>query len=149
MIQIKGPRRSRRGMHVRILIALFYLWFGRHLPVGSSSFMEAGYFPRLAALALALLGMEIAISALAIDGPGLAAWAWRPLLVLTGCIVLFGLIITRAGLVLTTVLVVVAMSFAGEHLNSASTRGVCRRARRLHGRAVPFGLGLAIPVWPQ
>lgn len=148
MIQIKGPRDFAAGCTF-ILIALFYLWFGRNLSIGSSSFMEAGYFPRLAAVALALFGAIIAIRAIAVEGPELESWAWRPLLILTGCVVLFGLIITRAGLVLTTVLVVVAMSFAGGRLSWKQLAGFVAALVLFMVGLFHFGLGLAIPVWPR
>ncbi len=148
MIRIKAPQDFAAGC-MFILIALFFFWFGRNLPIGSSSFMEAGYFPRLASALLAILGLGIVVSSLRVDGPGLASWAWRPLLVLIGAVVGFGLIIQRGGLVITTLMVVIAATVSGLHLRWHESLGLAVVLNVLMVGLFHYGLGLPIPVWPR
>ena len=148
MIRIKAQRDFAAGC-MFILIALFFLWFGRDLPIGSSSFMEAGYFPRLASVLLAVFGLWIVVSALRLDGPGLASWAWRPLLILAGAVAGFGLIITHAGLVITTIVMVVAIAAAGQPLRWRELLGLVVALNVLMVGLFHYGLDLPIPVWPR
>ncbi len=148
MIRIRAHRDFASGC-VFILIAAFFLWFGRNLPVGSASFMEAGYFPRLAGILLGICGVFIAVKALATEGEGLVAWTWRPLLILNGAVALFGLMIGRVGLVGTTIVVVILASFAGQRLRWLELAALAAALVALMVGLFHFGLGLPIPVWPR
>lgn len=148
MIRIRAPRDFAAGC-VFLLIALFFLWFGRHLSMGSSSFMEAGYFPRLASLMLAILGLLVVASSMRFDGPDLTPWALRPLLILSGAVVLFGLIIPRAGLVVTTIVVVAASTVAGHRLRRWEVIILSVVLALLMVGLFHYGLSLPIPVWPK
>jgi hypothetical protein len=148
MIRIKAHRDFAAGL-MFILIALFFLWFGRKLPVGTSVFMESGYFPRLAGVALALLGLWIVISSLRVEGSRLEPWAWRPLLTLSGAVAGFGLIIPYGGLVVTTVVVVIASIAAGFHLRLREALGLAVVLNILMVGLFHYGLNLPVPVWPQ
>jgi hypothetical protein len=148
MIRVRAPRELAAGCTF-LVIAAFFLWFGRHLPVGSASFMEAGYFPRLASTMLAVLGLVIVANALRVEGEGLAPWAWRPLLILNGAVALFGFLIGRAGLVVTTAVVVILASFAGRRLGWGELALLALALIVLMVALFHYGLDLPIPVWPR
>ncbi|MCL4767343.1 MAG: tripartite tricarboxylate transporter TctB family protein [Hyphomicrobiaceae bacterium] len=148
MIRIKAPRDFAAGC-LFILIAAFFLWFGRNLSIGSSSFMEAGYFPRLASIVLAILGLMAIASSLRFDGPGLSAWAWRPLLVLSGSVAVFGLLIPRAGLIITTLVVIAIAAATGRRLGWREFIGLAIALVALMVAIFHYGLNLPVPVWPR
>jgi hypothetical protein len=79
------------------------------------------------------------------DGP----FAWRPLICITTALVLFGLLVERLGLVITTVAVVLA---AGLAAHGARWREMILIAAGLAAFAAAlfaYALRLPIPVWPR
>ncbi len=148
MIRIKAPRDFAAGC-LFILIAAFFLWFGRNLSMGSSSFMEAGYFPRLVSIVLVILGLMVMASSLRFEGPGLTPWAWRPLLVLSGSVAVFGLLIPRGGLVITTLVVIAMAATTGRRLGWREFIGLSVALVALMVGIFHYGLNLPVPVWPR
>ena len=124
------------------------LWFGRNLKIGTASFMEAGYLPHLISWVLIGIGAVVLLRSLVVAGPKLTAWAWRPLLLLTVTVLVFGAMINTAGLVLTTIAVTLLANFAGESLKPIPLAIlVCVMVAMMVGIFF-YGLRLPIPVWP-
>lgn len=148
MIRIRAPQDFAAGC-MFIAISVFFLWFGRDLSIGTSSFMEAGYFPRLASFLLAFFGAWIVLFSLKLEGPQLERWAWRPLIVLTLAVAGFGFIVTFAGLVITTFAVVITTTLAGFQLRAREAVVLAVALSALMVLLFHFGLNLPIPVWPR
>lgn len=85
-------------------------------PFGGSAKPGPGYLPLGLGVLLALIGALLLFKALTIEVEGddpIAAFAWRPLLAITGAVVLFGLLLPHAGLLLALPVLVVVASAGG------------------------------------
>ena len=119
--------------------------------MGTSARPGAGYFPLGLGVIGAILGAVVLFKSLTIptaDGDKIGAIAWRPLLVIIGAIVVFGLALPRLGMILTVPILIGITSLAGDEFR---WKGVVVNAFVLTlGAWVIFvlGLKLTIPMWP-
>jgi hypothetical protein len=116
--------------------------------LGTAARMGPGYFPRLLGMLLIVLGAILTVRSLRLTGPPLPGWKWRPVLVTLGSVVVFGLIVTRAGLVLSTILLIVMASAASHEFRprEAVISGIALAA--LAVGVFVIGLKLQIGIWP-
>ena len=131
-----------------IAIGVAGLWFGRNLEVGSASFMQGGYMPKLFCWILVGIGAIVLVQALIQHGARLERWAWRPLLLLTATVLAFGFLINRAGLVVATIAIVVIANYAARPLPVSRLAPLAIGLAALMVGLFHYGLGLPIPVWP-
>lgn len=124
------------------------LWFGRDLAIGSASFMEAGYLPRVMGILMVALGVVVAAQGILHGAPPIQPLALRPFLVLIAAVALFALMLGRAGLVLTTIAVAGLASFAGAPLGWRSRLALLAVLAGLVVGIFHYGLRLTIPLWP-
>lgn len=129
-------------------IGLAGLWFGRNLTVGSASFMQAGYMPRVLCFLLIGFGVILLAQAVIQSGAALSAWAWRPLLALTAAIVIFGVLVVPAGLVIATVATTLTACCAGERLRIIEMTALTAGLAAFTVGLFHYGLKLPIAVWP-
>jgi hypothetical protein len=84
-------------------------------PLGTASNPGAGYFPLGLGVLLALLGCGVLTSAVGrtreMNGE-IGRFAWRPLLVISGAVLLFGLALPRLGLLVALPALVITSSLA-------------------------------------
>lgn len=119
--------------------------------MGTSARPGAGYFPLGLGVIGAILGAIILFKSLLIpakNGDKIGAIAWRPLLVIIGAIVVFGLALPRLGLIGTVPILIFMTSLAGDEFH---WRGVIVNAIVLTVGAwfiFVWGLKLTIPMWP-
>jgi hypothetical protein len=97
---------------------------------------------------LILLGGILALRALRLDGSPIPAWRWWSTLVVLGSVVLFGLIVNRAGLALSTVILIMLASSASSEFRwkEALISGVFLAV--LAVGVFIIGLKLQLPIWP-
>lgn len=143
----RSPQDIAAGL-MFVAIGLAGLWFGRNLEVGSASFMQGGYMPRLVCWILIGIGAIVLVRAAFQAGAGLEGWAWRPLLLLTATILAFGFLINRAGLVIATLAIVIVANYAARPLPLARLLPLAAGLAALMVGLFHFGLGLPIPIWP-
>jgi hypothetical protein len=116
--------------------------------LGTAARMGPGYFPRILGILLIVLGAILALRSFRLSGAPLPGWKWRPVLVVLGSVVVFGLIVTRAGLVLSTILLI-AMASAASHEfrpKEAAISGLLLAV--LAVGVFVIGLKLQIGIWP-
>ena len=143
----RSPQDVAAGLFF-ILIGMAGLWFGRNLEVGTASFMQGGYMPRLICWILIGIGAAVLLQAMLQAGKGLERWAWRPLVLLTATILAFGFLINRAGLVIATLAIVLIANFAARPLPWTRLLPLAAGLAALMVGLFHFGLGLPIPLWP-
>lgn len=119
--------------------------------LGNSAKPGPGYFPLLLGLLMTVLGLMVTFKALTIeteDGEPIGPVAWKPLLLVLGSVVLFGVLLPRLGMALTVPLLVIISSLAGDefHWKGAVITSVALAV----GSWLVFvkGLGLTMPLWP-
>lgn len=105
---IRNPRDFWAGA-IYLALAAAVLWIGHGYPIGSSARMGPGYFPAVLGLLLGLFGITAVVRSFLRTGEPIAPFAWRPLLLVLGSVVLFGLLVNGLGaLIALPVLIVVA-----------------------------------------
>ena len=116
--------------------------------LGTAARMGPGYFPRLLGMLLIVLGAILTVRSLRLTGPPLPGWKWRPVLVTLGSVVVFGLIVNHAGLVVSTILLIVMASAASHEFRprEAVISGIALAA--LAVGVFVIGLKLQIGIWP-
>jgi hypothetical protein len=121
---------------------------GASYPVGTAARMGPGYFPRALGLILIVLGLILALRALKLAGAPLAMRNVKPLLIVLGSVLVFGLTATRLGIVAATMLLIVISSTADHEYRwkEAIISSIVLAA--LTVAAFIWGLGVQLPVWP-
>ncbi len=120
--------------------------------MGTSARPGAGYFPLLLSVIMALLGAIILFKSLVIETEGgdpVGKVAWRPLLVIVGAIVVFGLTITTLGMITAIPILVIFTSFAGDDFRWGSVLISAVVLTFASWAIFVWGLGLVIPIWPS
>ena len=128
---IRGPRDFWAGA-IYLALAAVVIVIGRNYSFGSSARMGPGYFPVVLGSILALLGAVSVIRSFLKPGEPVAAFAWRPLLLILGAVVLFGLLLERAGVIIALAALMTVGAFASRYFTLRSHHScVVRRADRV------------------
>jgi hypothetical protein len=131
-------------------VGLFFLWLSYDYRMGSAVRMGPGYMPWWLGLLLILLGLAVAGRGLVRNGPRLERPGLRPLLIIVAAVALFGLTVTRAGLIIATLVLVglssLAMSERAQALQVAATAAALAAFSAL---VFVVGLGVPIPLLPR
>ena len=124
-----------------ILIALNY-------PSGTAGRMGPGYFPRALGALLIALGVILSMRALRLQGAPIPFASPKPLLIVIGSVVVFGLAAPVLGLAAATVILVIVSSVASDEFRwkEAVIASLCIAAFTVI--AFSWGLQLQLPVWP-
>lgn len=117
-------------------------------PLGTAARMGPGYFPRVLGILLLAFGAILVLRSLKLAGAPLAMRNWKPLVIVLGSVLVFGLAAPRLGLALSTMLLILISSTADrefrwkEAVVSSVVLAACTIAVFI------WGLGLQLPVWP-
>lgn len=132
-----------------ILFGALSLHFAADYPMGTAVRMGPGYFPTIVGWCTIVLGVLVTLGGLVTDGEPAEPPHFRSLLFVTAGIVLFGLLIDRAGLMVATAILVVLARLAGPDY---------RRVKEIAAQYViltiavaalfVWALKLPIPIWP-
>jgi hypothetical protein len=144
---IRNPKDFYSGL-LFIAFGVAAIAIGSNYTLGSAARMGPGYFPRILGILLISLGAILTLRAFRLKGPPIPAWKWRPTLVVLGSVVLFGLILNYAGLVVSTILLIVIASAASHEFRP---KEAIISAGLLAAAAVAIfviGLNLQIGIWP-
>ncbi len=87
--------------------------FTSDLGMGTAAMLGSGFMPRTVSVLLTLFGLAIALRSLKGDGEVIEVTSFRPLIVVTLCVVAFALTLERLGLVAATGITVALSAFAG------------------------------------
>jgi hypothetical protein len=124
-----------------VLIALNY-------SAGTAGRMGPGYFPRGLGSLMMLLGAFLCIRATRIKGPKVWLGSPKPLLIVLGSVVLFGLTIPVLGMALSTVILVITSSAASPEFRWKEAIVASLLVAVFGVGVFAYGLGLQMPVWP-
>ena len=147
MAKIPRPKDFYAGL-LFVAFGVFAIIVARNYPLGTAARMGPGYFPRLLGILLIVLGAALSLTALRGQGPPLPGWKWRPVSIVLLSVVAFGLVLTHAGLVLSTIgLIAVASTASREfRFRESLLSGVLLAA--LSVGIFVIGLKLQLPIWP-
>ena len=147
MVVVRSPKDLVAGL-LFIAAGIAAIAIAANYTLGTAARMGPGYFPRVLGMLLIVLGAILAARSLRLTGPPLPGWKWRPVLVTLGSVVMFGLIVNHAGLVISTVLLIVMASAASHEFRprEAVISGIALAA--LAVGVFVIGLKLQIGIWP-
>ncbi|MDH0865254.1 tripartite tricarboxylate transporter TctB family protein [Mitsuaria sp. GD03876] len=150
-MKIKSQRDFWSGLMFVVVGVAFACGSIINYSFGTSARPGPGYFPFGLGILLALLGAVVLFKALTIESEGgqpVGAFAWKPLLIVVGSIVLFGFALPRLGMIITLPLLITCASMASDEFKwrDALLSSVVLTA----GSYAIFiwGLNLVIPIWP-
>jgi Tripartite tricarboxylate transporter TctB family len=105
MLRIKSLQNFWAGVFF-VACGVFETTVAMQYDVGSPAAMGPGFMPILLGITLSVLGVIILINGLSANGPAIEPGHWRPVVCIIAALVLFALLINKAGLAICTFLVV-------------------------------------------
>lgn len=144
---IRSPKDFWAGL-LFIGIGLGAIGVGSNYTLGTAARMGPGYFPRLLGLMLIVLGAIITMRGMRTHGEGVPAWRWRPTLIVLGSVVLFGMIVSKVGVAISTVFLIVTASMASHEFRAKESVAVGVFLSALAVGVFVIGLHLQLPIWP-
>lgn len=143
-MHIRSPRDFWAGA-IYLALAIAAIWIGQGYPLGTSARMGPGYFPTALGAILALFGVVSIGRAFIRPGEAISAIAWRPLVLVLGATVLFGLLLPRAGVLiaLPCLIVVGALASRNTRFNVTSTSALVGLVAFC---VIVFVKGLGVPM---
>jgi len=131
-----------------VALGAFAFVLASELRAGSAASMGAGYVPRGLALIIMAYGLALGVRAAIARRTAFPAIELRPLLLISAAVALFAVLLSFAGLALTSLAVVICAGFAAYdvrlHENAILAVALAGFAIVLFVKV----LGLPIPVWP-
>lgn len=150
-MQIKSKKDFWSGMMFTAL-GVGFAWGALSYSFGSSARPGPAYFPFGLGLLLAVLGAVVLFKSMTVeteDGDPVGHWAWRPLSVVVGSLVLFGFSLPHLGLLVSLPLLVVIASMASEEFRWKDSVLNAVVLTALSWAVFVKGLGLTLPVLPK
>jgi hypothetical protein len=143
-MHIRNPRDFWAGA-IYLALAAVVLWIGRNYPLGSSARMGPGYFPVALGAILAVFGIVSVGRSFLRPGEAISAFAWRPLVLVLGSVVLFGLLLDRVGVLIALPCLIVVSALASRHsrINVASVSALVGTVAFC---VIVFVKGLGVPM---
>ncbi len=144
---IAAPTDLAAGIFLLIVAALAW-WFGQGLKVGTAYRMGPGYAPIMLSWIAGGFGAVLVLTGLLTRGPALERWSLRPMALVLGAMVVFGLSIERTGLLVASAL---AVALSGLAAPSPRVREIVVLALCLAAFACllfPFALNLPLKIFP-
>lgn len=149
-MKIKSQRDFWSGV-MFVATGIAFAWGATNYSFGVSARPGPGYFPFGLGILMALLGAFILFESLVVeteDGEPIGPWAWKPLIVIVASVVVFGLLLPRAGMAISLPILILMSSLAGDefHWKDVLVNSVVLTV----GSWAIFilGLKLVIPLWP-
>ncbi len=147
MGRIRDPKDFWAGV-LFVAVGIAAIALGSRYNLGTAARMGPGYFPRILGMLLILLGAILALRALRMDGTHIAAFRWRPTIIVLGSVVLFGMIVTRLGMAISVVILIVLSSSASHEFRPKEAVIAGMLLAVLAVGVFVIGLKLQVPIWP-
>lgn len=146
-MRIRNPNDVLSGL-MFVALGVAAIAYGSAYDVGTSAQMGPGYFPRLLGAILVLLGAGVFLQAFIVEGPGLAAWQIRPLLMIVA-VVVFALVVETAGLLLAVPVLVILSSLASREFKPTEALLSSLSLAIFAAAVFAYGLGVQLPLLPS
>ena len=142
---IRSPMDFCAGL-IYLAVGLSAIYIGREFPMGTALKMGPAYFPAVLGWLLSFIGLISLIRSFVRNGPPIPAFAWRPLLLITGATVVFGLLVRGAGLAIALPLFVIMTAFASVKFRWVPTLALAAGATIFCSLVFIKGLGVPLPI---
>jgi putative tricarboxylic transport membrane protein len=131
---------------IYLAVGLSALYVGSELPMGTALKMGPAYFPAVLGWLLAFIGLLSLIRSFLRKGGPIPPFAWKPLLLITGATVVFGLVVRGAGLLVALPLFVVMTAMASAKFRVVPTLVLAAGATIFCALVFVKGLGVPLPL---
>jgi putative tricarboxylic transport membrane protein len=145
---IRAPKDFWSGL-MFIALAAVTLVTASGYSMGRGGRMGPGYFPTMLGFVLAGLGAILVIRSLIIHGERVERLHLKPLALLIGCVILFGVMIKPLGLVIALTITTFLAAFAGDETRWKEAGALSIGLTALSLLIFVYVLGLPLPVWPD
>jgi hypothetical protein len=143
-MRIRSPRDFWAGA-IYLALAIAAIWIGQDYQLGTSERMGPGYFPTLLGSILAIFGVVSMGRSFIRSGEAISAIAWRPLALVLGSTVLFGLLLPRAGVLIALPCLIVVSALASRNSRLDAT-SIAALVGLVAFCVVVFVKGLGVPM---
>ena len=124
------------------------LLMARNYTMGTAFRMGTGYFPVMLASLLIVVGIIVACLALKSGEVKVPEIAWRPLVMISAAVAVFGLIINSVGLLLATLVMSVVSRLARPGYSWKETAVLSAALSVLSAVVFYYGLRIQMPLLP-
>jgi len=147
MARIRHPKDFFAGlMFVAAGAAAVILSFNYSL--GTAARMGPAYFPRILGALLVVFGIILVLRSLRLDGASVGRFAWRPIVLILGSVVLFGATVRVIGLVFATLMLIAISTLGGREFRWQEVLIASAVLAAVVVGLFVVGLGLQFPIWP-
>ena len=112
-MKIKAPKDFWAGVMFIGTGMFFLVWAVMHYQMGTAVRMGPAYFPAVLGGLLAVLGLLVLLQSLAMDGPPVPKFAFRPLILISLACVIYGYVMKPGGLLVATAALVFVSAYGG------------------------------------
>jgi hypothetical protein len=131
---------------IYLAIGLGAIFLEPELPMGTGMKMGPAYFPTVLGALLSLIGLISLVRSFVTDGAPVPAFAWKPLLLISGATVVFALLVRGLGLVIALPLFVVMTAFASTKFRWGASLALAAGATIFCALVFVKGLGVPLPL---
>lgn len=134
-----------------VVVGVVFTWGATNYSFGESARPGPGYFPFGLGILLAVLGGIVLFKALTIESEGgdkIGHIAWKPLIIITAAVVIFGAALPRLGLVISLPLLIIISCLASDEFHWKDALISCVVLTIGSWAIFIKGLNLVIPLWP-
>jgi hypothetical protein len=141
---IRNPRDFWAGA-IYLALAIVVIWVGRNYQQGTSARMGPGYFPAVLGSILALFGVVSMVRSFIRPGEPIEPMAWKPLVLVLGSVVLFGILLDRLGLLIALPCLIIVSALASRN-SRLDVTSVAALIGLVAFCALVFIKGLGVPM---
>ena len=148
-MRIKSPRDFWAGAMFAGFGLFFVAWSFAHYQMGSAVRMGPGYFPAVLGGLLVVLGAVVIVKSLAADGPKVAPFHFRPLVLVSLSVLAYGYLMQPGGLAVATAAAVFIGALAGHEFRWKEVSVVALVLVLFSWLVFVKGLTLPFPMCPS
>ncbi len=146
MLKVKSPQDLGAGV-LFLLFGCAGLVLGRELDFGTARSMGPGYFPMLISGLIILIGLVVTARSFSIEGPAIERLQFRPIVVLLVSLAIFSLLIREVGVVITSIVMMVAAAYARPKVAIVETLIFAACVAAFVALVFVYGLNQPMPLW--
>jgi hypothetical protein len=129
-------------------IGAFFAIGAQYYPMGTAVRMGPAYFPTILGWLLMALGVIVFIRSFFVHGEPLPNTNYRPLILIIGSVVAFGLLLDKAGLAVASLVVMIIAAMGGWDFRWKEQLVNAVFLTALNIGVFYYGLGLPFKLWP-
>lgn len=147
MVRVRAPKDFFAGL-LFIGIGATGAAFASGYAFGSALRMGPGFFPTLLSWGAIVLGAIVTLRSFTLDGAPVTRIGWRPLIMVLASVVVFALLITRAGLVIAVMATAVVGGLASRESGRLELIALALCLAAFCALVFVYGLGQPFDLWP-